>query len=183
MLKREVSRVHTRGLSLGARQLVQKHLSSPTRKSVRWQPVRSRGDAGRIPETNGFSNYWEHPRNPVPGPESRGRSSSQPAQRGIMAAARLGETPPWEPAIARARPLGAKAWSWKWIPAQKPIKRQGWWKRKFALFRRLATKDSCPKPDFLHWQPVGRSSFRQRQEKGATRKQQSHLGIGHQWSD
>ena len=39
MLKRKVSRVHTRGLSLGVLQLVQKHLSIPTRKSVGWQLV------------------------------------------------------------------------------------------------------------------------------------------------
>ena len=57
-------------LSLGALQLIQKHLSVPTRKSVHWQPVLSRGEAGRILDTNGFSNYWEHAPNALPGPES-----------------------------------------------------------------------------------------------------------------
>ena len=70
MLKRKVSWVHPRGLSLGVLQLVQKHLSIPTRKCIHWQPVLSRREAGRILETNGFSNYWEHPPNPLPGPES-----------------------------------------------------------------------------------------------------------------
>ena len=43
-------------LGLGVHQLVQVHFSIPLMKSISWQPVRSRRDTGRIPETNGFSN-------------------------------------------------------------------------------------------------------------------------------
>jgi len=95
-------------LSLGTLQLVQKHLSVPTRKSVHWQPVLSRGEAGRILETNGFSNYREHPPNALPGPESHEQQliTAFPASWRQLG---LGEIPPWEPAIARPRPqVGAK---------------------------------------------------------------------------
>ena len=183
MLKREVSRVHTRGLSLRARQLAQKHLSSPTRKSVRWQPVRSRGDAERIPETNGFSNYWEHPPNPVPGPESRG-----PAPPSLPSGAswrQLGWGKPRPGASYResAASPGRQSLVLKVDPSSKGNKEARLVEKKVRFISKAGNQrgvaDSCPKPDFLHWQPVGRGSFRPRQEKGSTRKQQSHLGIGH----
>ena len=47
--------------------------------------------------------------------------------------------------------------------AQKPIKRQGWWKGKFALFWTPATRgraDSCPKADSPHCQSGGKSFYR-----------------------
>ena len=49
------------------------------------------------------------------------------------------------------------------LTTQQPIKRQGWWKGKVALFQSLATAgwraDSCPNADSLprHWQSVGKS--------------------------
>ena len=41
-------------LRLGARQLVQRHLSIPLTKNTGWQPMLSRGETGRIPKTNGI---------------------------------------------------------------------------------------------------------------------------------
>lgn len=53
--KEKAAWVHTGGLTQSwSRQLVQKHLYVPLRKCIRCQPVLSRGDTGRIPETNGF---------------------------------------------------------------------------------------------------------------------------------
>ena len=42
-------------LGLGARQLVQRHLSIPPRKSIHWQPVPTRRETGRGPQINGLS--------------------------------------------------------------------------------------------------------------------------------
>ena len=77
-----------------------------------------------------------------------------------------------------------------WLLATpKPIKRQGWWKGKFALFQGGGggEADSYPKTDSpLYCQPVGKSFYKQRE--GATFRNStvildSHFEIGHQWSD
>ena len=72
----------------------------------------------------------------------------------------------------------------------KPIKRQGWWKGKFALFKRLATRAGgggqgwtrVQRPPPPHWQSMGKSFYRWRE--GATRRNGTgssdrHLETGH----
>ena len=66
-------------LSLGACQLVRTHVSAPARKRVRWQPLQGRGEAGRLPETSGFSSCEKRPpKTSSPGPVSQ--------ERGFLAA-------------------------------------------------------------------------------------------------
>ena len=77
------------------------------------------------------------------------------------------------------------------LAAQKPIKRQGWWKGMFALFWMLATGgggggvDSCPKADCPL--TIGGKSFYRRREgatcRNSTVSSDSHLELGHWWSD
>ena len=77
------------------------------------------------------------------------------------------------------------------LAAQKPIKRQNWWKRKFALFWMLAAGGGGgpsvqrPTPPHPTDSPVGMSIYKQRE--GATCRSSivssdSHLELGHQWS-
>ena len=89
-----------------------------------------------------------------------------------------------------------------WLLAgQKPLKRPGWWKGKFTLFWILATQrgsggwaDICPKANSTHThthtpshrQSVGWSFYRPREGatcRKSTVNSDSHLEIGHRWSD
>ena len=75
-------------------------------------------------------------------------------------------------------PRGSQSGVWL-LAAQKPMKRQYWWKGRFALFWRLAAGvgvvDSClmtesPVP---HWQAMGKSVCRERE--GYLQKQHGEL--------
>lgn len=58
-------------LGLGARQLIQTHVSIPPKKSERWQPVPSSGETGRIPETKRIRQLLGmSPHSPLLGPAS-----------------------------------------------------------------------------------------------------------------
>ena len=85
-----------------------------------------------------------------------------------------------------------------WGPAahcSKTHKQAGWWKGKFALFHMLATGEEGGAGKYLCkgqlslWQPMGQELFFfLRQKEGATCKNRtvssdSHLQIGHRWSD
>ena len=75
--------------------------------------------------------------------------------------------------------------------AQKTIKRQGWWKGKFALFWMPATycergQTSVQRLTLSHRQPVGKNFYRQREGatcRNSTVSYDSHLEIGHWWSE
>ena len=75
------------------------------------------------------------------------------------------------------------------LSAQKPMKRQGWWKGKLALFWMLATwwgRGTCQRLTPTTWQPVGKSFYRWREGapcRNDTVSGDDHLEIGHQWSD
>ena len=67
------------------------------------------------------------------------------------------------------------------LPAQNPIKMQGWWKGKFVLFWISSwgeqSRELLSKGDSLYWQSVSRIFYKQREE--ATHSSDSHLEIGH----
>ena len=70
------------------------------------------------------------------------------------------------------------------LTPQKPIARQVLWKGKFTLFQMLATEvgeraDSSPKADTPHWQPVGKSFYRQRGLHADRVSSDSLLEVGH----
>ena len=76
--------------------------------------------------------------------------------------------------------------------AQKPMNRPGWWEGKFALISEAGSWEGrpniSPKADSppLHWQPVGKSFCRQKERaacRNSTVNPDSHLQIGHWWSD
>ena len=80
------------------------------------------------------------------------------------------------------------------LAAQKPLKRPGWWKGKFALFWMLATRRAGGEGRRLSkgqlpsttGQSVGKSFYRWREGatcRNSTVSSDSHLGIGHRWSD
>ena len=76
------------------------------------------------------------------------------------------------------------------LAAQRPMKRQGWWRDNFALFghRQLLFKGQLP-PTPLHthhWQEVGKSFYSLREEatcRTSTVSSDSHLEVGDRWSD
>ena len=94
---------------------------------------------------------------------------------------------------ARASPWVTERCGVWLLAAPKPVNRPGWWKGKFALFQMPATwgqdkvfRDICPKADFPPWQAVGESFYRPREGAtcwNSTVILDSHLQIGHWWSD
>ena len=136
------------------------------------------------------------PANPPPeSSEPRAVGSSQPSQRCFMAAALLRKT-----LEARYRESAASRWVSKayrkWVQllaAQKPIKRQGWGKGKFALFQRPATRGwgvrftsqgQLPFPPPC--QSVGKSFYRGREEatcRNSTVSSDRRLETGRLWFD
>ena len=70
-----------------------------------------------------------------------------------------------------------------WLPTtQKPIKRPGWWKGKFALFQMLATgggghADVCSKTHSLHTSNQWGKGFYRQKEEASCRKQNSFLTV------
>ena len=79
-------------LSLGACQLVQRHLSIPPRKSTGWQPVPSRGETRRILKTNGYRQLLgTYPQTSSRGQLAVSSGSMKPSCRIIMVAALPGE--------------------------------------------------------------------------------------------
>ena len=77
------------------------------------------------------------------------------------------------------------------LATQKPIKRPGWWKGKFALFWMLATmgEGRCLSKGRLPPHPqqsVGKSFYRRREGatcRNSTVSSDRPLDIGHRWSD
>ena len=130
------------------------------------------------------------PQTPSQGPRAMSSSSSQPSQRGITAAARRGGNPTLGASYRESAASGGRQNLLVKVdpgaPSSKSNKEARLVEKKVCSISKAGNQrgraDSCPKPDFPHWQPAGKSSFRQRQGKGSMQKQQSHLGIGHQWS-
>ena len=77
------------------------------------------------------------------------------------------------------------------LAAQKPIKKQGWWKGNFALFWMLATGEGGGLTPVQRLTPFSRQSgiksiYRQREGvtcRNSTVSSESHLEIGHWWSN
>ena len=68
------------------------------------------------------------------------------------------------------------------LTTQKPIKRPGWWKGKFALFQMLATgggghADVCSKTHSLHTSNQWGEGFYRQKEEALCRKQNSFLTV------
>ena len=111
-------------LRLGACQLVQMHVPVPPRKSVRWQPVPSRGETGRIPKTNGFGSCEEHP----PRASSQGHLATNSwLIAAILARCRGRELYSRKPHAVRSRENAAPRWApkhcyWKRRSGCSPLK-------------------------------------------------------------
>ena len=78
------------------------------------------------------------------------------------------------------------------LAPQKPINRPGWWKGKFALFQMPATGNGVDSDGYLSKNQLlpagnqwGKSFYRQEGAacRDSTAISDSHLQIGHQWSD
>ena len=133
--KEKCAWVHTGRLTLSwGCQHAQMCVSIPKRKSISWQPVMSRGEIGRNPKTNGFGSCRDV-----------AKCVSLP-HRGLPAAV-LVCSHGWQfylGKLMKQHESAASHWVSKKHDAtaaiQKPIKRHGDWKGKFALFQEPANE-------------------------------------------
>ena len=133
--KEKCAWVHTGRLTLSwGCQHAQMCVSIPKRKSISWQPVMSRGEIGRNPKTNGFGSCRDV-----------AKCVSLP-HRGLPAAV-LVCSHGWQfylGKLMKQHESAALHWVSKKHDAtaaiQKPIKRHGDWKGKFALFQEPANE-------------------------------------------